>query len=189
MRPALAPRDPAAYLYPGRNGLSAFVGGSYEFLRNHARLLDARAQFHYFATVITPAMAAATVGTGSAYAYTAMDASGDWLDGGRSYQLTLPAGIPAKNFWSLDLYDTQTRSLLETDNPYPSVMSLGGTVQVNDDGSTTVYFGPTAPEGKQSNWVQTVPGKSWFTILRLYGPLQAWFDQTWRPGEIDPLPS
>jgi hypothetical protein len=49
-----------------------------------------------------------------------------------------------------------------------------------------VYFGPTAPEGRQSNWVQTVPGKSWFTILRLYGPLQAWFDQTWRPGEIEP---
>jgi hypothetical protein len=181
------PRDPGAYLYPGSHWLSAFVGGSYEFLRNHARLLDARAQFHYFATVITPAMAAATPGTGSAYAYTAKDASGDWLDGGRSYRLTLRANVPARNFWSIDLYDTQTRSLLETSNPYPSVMSLGGTVQANDDESTTVYFGPTAPEGQESNWVQTVPGKSWFTILRLYGPLQAWFDQTWRPGEIEPV--
>ena len=151
------PRNPAAYLYPGSAWLSAFIGGSYEFLRNHARLLDARAQFHYVATVITPAMAAATVGTGSAYAYTAMDANGDWLDGGQTYRLTLPAGIPAKNFWSVDLYDTQTRSLLETDNPYPSVMSLGGTVRANDDGSTSLYFGPAAPEGKQSNWVQTVP--------------------------------
>ena len=181
------PRDPAAYLYPGSTWLNAFVGGSYEFLRNHARLLDARTQFHYFATVITPAMAAASVGTGSAYAYTAMDANGDWLDGGKSYQLTLPADIPAKNFWSLDLYDTQTRSLLETDNPYPSVMSLGDTVQVSEDGSTSLYFGPTAPEGKQSNWVRTVPGKSWFTILRLYGPLASWFDKTWRPGEIEPV--
>ena len=59
-------------------------------------------------------------------------------------------------------------------------------MQANDDGSTTVYFGPTAPDGRQSNWVQTVPGKSWFTILRLYGPLQPWFDKTWRPGEIEP---
>jgi hypothetical protein len=116
-----------------------------------------------------------------------MDANGDWLDGGQSYRLTLPADIPAKNFWSLDLYDTQTRSLLETDNPYPSVMSLGDTVQVNDDGSTSLYFGPTAPEGKEPNWVQTVPGKSWFTILRLYGPLASWFDKTWRPGEIEPV--
>jgi hypothetical protein len=180
------PRDPAAYLYPGSNWLNAFVGGSYEFLRNHARLLDARAQFHYFATVITPAMAAATPGTGSAYAYTAMDANGNWLDGGLSYQLTLPPGIPAKNFWSVDLYDTQTRSLLETDNPCPSVMSTSGTVRANEDGSTTLYFGPGAPEGREPNWVQTVPGKSWFTMLRLYGPLQAWFDKTWRPGEIEP---
>jgi hypothetical protein len=181
------PRDPASYLYPGSNWLSAFPGGSYEFLRNHARLLDARAQFHYFATVITPAMAAATPGTGSAYAYTAMDASGNWLDGAQSYRLTLPPSIPAKNFWSVDLYDTQTRSLLETDNPYPSVMSLGGTVRANGDGSTTLYFGPTAPNGQRSNWVQTMPGKSWFTILRLYGPLQAWFDKSWRPGEIEPV--
>ena len=180
------PRDPAAYLFPGSNWLNAFVGGSYEFLRNHARLLDARAQFHYFATVITPAVAAATPGTGSAYAYTAMDANGNWLDGGSPYKLTLPPDVPAKNFWSVDLYDTQTRSLLETDNPYPSVMSIGGTVLADDDGSTTLYFGPDAPEGRQPNWVQTVPGKSWFTILRLYGPLQAWFDKTWRPGQIEP---
>jgi hypothetical protein len=178
------PRDPAAYLYPGSNWLSAFVGGSYEFLRNHARLLDARTQFHYFATVITPAMAASRPGAGSAYA--AMDADGRWLDGGQDYQLTLAAGIPARNFWSIDLYDTQTRSLLETSNPYPSVMSIGGAVQANPDGSTTVYFGPRAPAGREPNWVQTVPSKAWFTILRLYGPLQPWFDQTWRPAEIQP---
>ena len=116
-----------------------------------------------------------------------MDANGDWLDGGQTYRLTLPAGVPAKNFWSVDLYDTQTRSLLETDNPYPSVMSLGGSVQASDDGATSLYFGPAAPEGKQSNWVQTVPGKSWFAMLRLYGPLAPWFDKTWRPGEIEPL--
>lgn len=180
------PRDPKAYLYPGSTWLNAFVGGSHEFVRNHARLLDARSQFHYFATVITPAMAHAQVGAGSAYVYTAMDATGSWLDGGTHYRLTLPPDIPAKNFWSVDVYDTQTRSLLETDNPYPSLMSLSGTVAANDDGSTDLYFGPTAPEGQDINWIQTVPGKSWFTILRLYGPLETWFNQTWRAGEIEP---
>lgn len=180
------PRNPEVYYYPGSHWMQAFIGGSYEFLHDNARLLDARAQFHYIATVITPAMAHAQIGAGSAYAVATMDSTGAFLDGGRSYRLTLPADAPARNFWSLDVYDTQTRSLLETDNPYPSVMSLGDTVTANDDGSTEVYFGPAAPAGKESNWVQTIPGKSWFAILRLYGPLEPWFDKTWRPGEIEP---
>ena len=185
---AYSPRDPEAYIYPDSQWLHGFVGGSYEFLRENARLLDARAQFHYFATVITPAMAAEHVGTGSAYAYTAKDATGAWLDGARNHRLRLPAGIPAKNFWAVDLYDTQTRSLLEVDDPHPSVVSLDPAVSANDDGSVDLFFGPTPPAGQEANWVQTVPGKSWFTILRLYGPLESWFDKTWRPGEIERIP-
>jgi hypothetical protein len=180
------PRDPDAYYYPGSTWKTGFTGGSYEFLGHGARLLDARAQFHYFATVITPAMAAKTTGAGSQYAYTAQDAGGNWLDGSRSYQLTLPPDVPAKDFWSLDLYDCQTRSLLVTPNPYPALASRAGTVKTSDDGTTTVYFGPVAPPGQESNWIQTVPGKAWFAMLRLYGPLQPWFDKTWRPGEIRP---
>ena len=61
-------------------------------------------------------------------------------------------------------------------------------VKVNGDGSVDVYFGPKAPEGEANNWVQTIPGKGWFMILRLYGPLEPWFDKTWRPGEIEPQP-
>jgi hypothetical protein len=182
------PRDPDAYLYEGSSWLSAFLGGSYEFLRDGARLLDARTQFHYFATVITPAMAHAQVGAGSAYAYTAHDADGEVLDGARTYSLTLPADPPAKNFWAVDVYDTQTRSLLQTDDPHPSVMSLGEAVPADDDGSFTLWFGPTAPEGREASWVQTVPGKSWFPVLRLYGPLEPWFDKTWRPGELERQP-
>ncbi|XVU26743.1 DUF1254 domain-containing protein [Actinoplanes sp. CA-054009] len=174
------PRDPRAYVYPGGTWLYAFLGGSYEFLRDHARLLDARTQFHYFATVITPAMAAAQVGVGSAYAYAAMDSKHEWLDGSRSYRLTLPPGVPARNFWSVDLYDTQTRSLLETDNPYPSIMG-------RDTGGAELYFGPEPPATGPANWIRTVPGKSWFAMLRLYGPLKTWFDKSWRPGDIEPL--
>ena len=82
---AYAPRDPAGTIHGSWQ--NAFVGGSYEFLRDGARLLDARTLFHYLATVITPAMAHAQVGAGSAYAYTAEDANGDVLDGGRTYRL------------------------------------------------------------------------------------------------------
>ena len=52
-------------------------------------------------------------------------------------------------------------------------------------GSITLYFTLEAPEGKDANWIQTVPGKGWFAILRLYGPLEPWFDKSWRPGEFE----
>jgi hypothetical protein len=181
-----SPRDPEATIFEGSSWLQAFIGGSFEFIRDAARLLDARTSFHYFATVITPAMAHAQVGAGSAYAYTAHDVNGDILDGGRNYALTIPANPPAKNFWSIDVYDTQTRSLLQTDDPYPSVMSLEDGVDANDDGSFTIRFGPDAPAAGTLNWIQTVSGKSWFPMLRLYGPLQPWFDKTWQPGELRP---
>jgi hypothetical protein len=81
-------------------------------------------------------------------------------------------------------YDTQTRSVLQTDQRDTALSSESGTVKSNPDGSVDVYFGAKAPAGKESNWIQTVPGKGWFTILRLYGALEPWFDKTWRPGEI-----
>ncbi|WP_153426528.1 DUF1254 domain-containing protein [Streptomyces alkaliphilus] len=181
------PRDPAFYYYPGSSWKNMFPSRSHEFLSPQgARLLDARAMFHYAALVITPAMAAAAVGAGSQYAYTAEDSTGAWLDGGRSYTLTLPENIPAKNFWAIDVYDTQTRSLLRTEDPYPSVNSLSDAVRAEENGDTVIRFGPTPPRGREANWVRTVPGKGWFTILRLYGPLESWFDQSWRPGEIEP---
>jgi hypothetical protein len=179
-----APRDPDAELYGSwKNG---FVGGSYEFLRNGARILDARTQFHYLATVITPAMAHARVGAGSAYAYTNRDADGVILDGAKSYRLHVDANPPAKNFWAIDVYDTQTRSLIIVPSTTaPAVASNDGEVVANEDGSYDLYFGPSAPEGSESNWVETIPGKSWFPIFRLYGPLQPWLDQTWRLNEFE----
>jgi hypothetical protein len=183
---AYTPRDPGAVLYGSWK--NAFVGGNHEFLRNGARLLDARTQFHYLATVITPAMAHAQIGAGSAYAYTVHDANGDLLDGARTYRLHVDPDPPAKNFWAVDVYDTQTRSLIQVASTiYPALASNSGTLQANDDGSYDLYFGPAAPEGMQSNWVETIPGKSWFQLFRLYGPLQPWFDQTWKLNEFEPI--
>jgi hypothetical protein len=182
---AFKPRDPRLFFYPDSSWKMAWIGGSSEFLAEGARLLDGRTLFFYLATGISPAMVASPPGVGSRYAWTAEDGEGAWLDGARRYRLRLPPDIPAKNFWSVAVYDTQTRSLLQTDDPYPSLTILTGTVRQSPDGSTDVYFGPAPPEGRESNWIQTVAGKGWFTILRLYGPLEPWFDKTWRPGEIE----
>lgn len=127
------------------------------------------------------------VGAGSQYAIAFTDANGDPLNGASNYRLHLPPNIPVNNFWSVILYDNQTRSQLQTDQRWPALSSQDEGVEVNDDGSVEVYFGPEAPEGKQHNWVQTLPGKGWNVIFRLYGPLDPWFDKTWRPGEIEPL--
>jgi hypothetical protein len=93
--------------------------------------------------------------------------------------------VPVNNFWAVTMYDTQTRSQLQTSNPYPSLGSQNKWLKENADGSYDIYFGPTAPKGEESNWLETIPGKSWFTILRMYGPLEPWIKKTWRPGEIE----
>ena len=125
------------------------------------------------------------IGIGSQYAAAYKDSKGNYLDGSKTYKLNIPANPPVKDFWSIVLYDPQTRSMLETDNPYPSVNSELSNLEKNRDGSVDLYFGPKAPEGKENNWMQTVERKGWFTILRIYGPLQQWFDKKWKPGEIE----
>jgi hypothetical protein len=179
---------PEAYLYKNSIWQEGFIGGDYRWLKDGGdggRFLDARTMFFYIATVNTPAMVAKMVGLGSQYAAAMRDPDGNPFDGAKTYKLTIPANVPAKDFWSLVVYDTQTRSELQTSNPFPSLNNLRNPIETNADGSVDVYFGPKAPQGKESNWIETVPGKSWFVILRLYGPLEPWFDKTWKPGEIE----
>ena len=180
-----ASRDERAKIYPDRQWVSPFIGGSYQFLDGGERLLDARSMFFYYATGITPAMSMARVGSGSAYAGAFRDAKGDYFDGGKTYKITLSAPIPAKEFWSFVVYDNQTRSLLETDQKLAGLDSHAPGLKKNADGSVTVWFGPKAPAGQDSNWVQTMPGKGWNVLLRLYGPLEPWFDKSWKAGDLE----
>jgi hypothetical protein len=176
-----------AYYYPNSAWITPFVGGSYKFEQNGVVNLDAKNFFFFYATGITPAMATVMVGQGSQYAAAFVDAKGNPLDGSKTYRVHLPPNIPAKDFWSFTLYDNQTRSMLQTDQQFPAVGSLTKGLLVNADDSVDVYFGPKAPSDKENNWVQTISGKGWNTLLRLYGPLEPWFNKTWRPGEIEPV--
>ncbi len=110
---------------------------------------------------------------------------GDYLDGSKNYKVTLPPNIPAKRFWSFNVYDNQHRSFLETDQKIAGLDSTLPSVKKNADGSVTVWFGPKAPAGQEGNWVQTWPGKGFNVIFRLYGPLEGWFDKSWRPGDLE----
>ncbi|MEI7600252.1 MAG: DUF1254 domain-containing protein [Aestuariivirga sp.] len=180
-----APQDKRMLIYPDRQWLTPFVGGSYLFMDDAELMLDVRATFFYYATGITPAMADAKPGTGSAYAGAFRDKDGNYLDGSKTYRITLPGPIPMNNFWSFTVYDNQTRSLLETDQKLAGVDSTSKELKMNDDGSATIWFGPAPPKGNEGNWVQTMPGKGWNSLLRLYGPLEPWFDKSWKPGDFE----
>jgi hypothetical protein len=181
-------RDPRAPIYPNSRWVTGFIAGDYRWLggdETAGRDLDARTYFFYMATVNTPVMAARIPGKGAQYACNMLDQAGNPYDGAKNYKVNIPANVPAADFWSFVIYDPQTRSELQTSQTYPSKNSKRDKLITNADGSVDLYFGPKAPAGKEANWTATVPGKGWFSVLRLYGPLDPWFDKQWKPGEIE----
>jgi len=154
-----------------------------------ARTLDSRTAFYYGYTMDSPGMIMRLPNVGSQYLMGFMDADKNYLDGGKTYKVILPPNIPAGAFWSFTLYDNQTRSMLQTPQRYPRAGSQTyptPAAVANADGSTTIYFGPTKPaDAKEGNWIQTMPGKGWFTLLRLYSPKESFFTKEWRLSEIE----
>ena len=181
------PRDKTAYVYPDSKSawVMAYFGHDVFFEVDGARNLDARTNFFYAYTGVSPAMAETHAGKGSDYAMAFLDSKKQPIDGAKNYKLHLPPNVPVNNFWAVTLYDTQTRSQLQTSNPLPTLGSQSKGVKKNADGSYDIYFGPKPPAGKQGNWLETVPGKAWFPVLRMYGPLEPWIKKTWRPSEIE----
>ncbi len=178
-------RDRRFFYYPDRGWKMGYRGDDVDFSPDGVLDLDARTLYFWLTDQISPAMWVEMVGIGSQYAIADHDGEGRYLDGGRVYRLHLPPGIPAKDFWSVLVNDPQTRSMLQTDQRFPSLSSQKQGILLNPDTSVDVWFGPEPPVGRVSNWIQTIPGKGWFAVLRLYGPLEPWFDKTWRPGEIE----
>jgi hypothetical protein len=154
-----------------------------------ARTLDSKTAFYYSYTLDSPGMIMRLPRVGSQYLMGYLDANKQDLDGGKTYKVKLPPNIPAAAFWSFTLYDNQTRSMLQTPQRFPRAGSQcypTPAATADDDGSTTVVFAPERPADiPEGNWIQTTEGKGWFPILRLYSPLQSFFDKSWRPSEIE----
>ncbi len=176
---------PGGLLWEDRQYINAFMGGDPFFLADSYMNLDNRVAFFTDAYSVSPAMAMNFVGMGAKYPFTLRDADGDLLSGGSSYKLHLPPGIPAKLFWSVTVYDAEHASGLDNGQPLPSLNSMDRP-QPNADGTVDIYFGPERPDGAE-NWLATVPGRGFFTILRLYGPDQPYFDETWKPDDLKKL--
>lgn len=183
---ANAPRDAyqrweGLYWYANLQGYPEFRD---EFNRP---LVDLMARMAWFGTGRTLAMHGQQPGIGSAYTWTYRDANGDWINPSTTYRLRLPGPIPAKDFWSVVVYDLWTRSMLANGQPFPSLNSYSDGVQLDDDGGVTVYIGPEPPDGQEANWIRTMPETGWFPILRIYGPLEEWIDGSWRPSDLEPM--
>lgn len=149
--------------------------------------LDASAQFFFFGWGTSSAIGRREVGGGSMYFLSFREIDGSYLDGGKNYKMTIPGPVPASLFWSATVYDAGTRCLIETPLDRAAVRSHLDGPAANSDGSYDIYFGPNAPEGKETNWVQTIPEKGWFSTVRIYGPKKEVFDGSWRLSDVEEI--
>lgn len=180
---SFASRDPDTYYYPDRKW--QYIGDvPYNFNKDGVLEIDRRAYIHYMGIGNSPAMVTKNVGIGSYYLWTYKDSDGGFLEGAQNYKLRIPANVPAKDFWSVVVYDTQSRSELENGEKFPSLSKYTGP-KANADGSVDVYFGPTMPPGQEKNWIRTVAGKGWFPFFRFYGPLAPLYDKSWVLSDVE----
>jgi hypothetical protein len=158
-----------------------------EFAWRNTGHVDVNAKAHMYINhySISSGMISSVVGLGAKYAGAYKDSEGNFLTGENTYKITIPANVPAKLFWSLTAYEFSTASGLPAGQEYPSLNSLND-LDYNEDGSVTLYFSPTQPDGKK-NWIKTIPDTGWFSLIRIYGPDQPFFDRKFKPGDFEKI--
>ena len=183
---SFADRRPDRVVWPDRTWEWAalrFEDGDF----NSANYADTYARDKWFFQAIgaSPAMFRRDAGAGSLYWLGLRDKSGAYLDGGKTYKLTVPQLVPGKLFWSVTVYDTETRSQVVTDQGKAALRSLFELKDKMAGKTVDLYFGPKAPPGQEGQWIKTIPGKGWFVYFRIYGPEPPAFDGSWKPGDFE----
>ena len=179
-----ASRDPEINYWPNRHWEKMFIRNT-EFVNNGHNDIDARTLWHYQAICVSPNLLSTTPGVGTSYLTSFRDKEGDYLLGGKTYRLTVPANPPVKRFWAVTAYDPMSRSLLDSGGNI-TVSSTRG-VDTNPDGSVDVYFGQKAPKGKEKNFIKTDPDKGFFVVFRFYGPLEGYIEKTWVMNDFEQI--
>lgn len=179
-------RQPKARVWPDRQYSFVFIGGTPSFETEERQMIDERTNFAHQAFSTAESMALELEGQGSAYFAGFKDAKGAWLNGSNNYRLHVPAKLPARTFWAVNVYDTGTRSMIDTDQGVPGLDGSNDLIR-NKDGSVDIHMGPKAPKGMEKNWIQTIPDRGFFIYFRLYGPEKAWFDRSWKLDDIEKL--
>ena len=172
--------------WPDRQwNLAIVLDNSQQRCTHHDELLECASWF-YEAVSFSEATKSQVRGAGKAYVGCYTDANGEWLDGGRTYTLHVPAVPPAQLFWSATVYGVTIRCLIDNDQQRGDRGSRDADLIYNDDGSLDLWFGPTEPDQDETNWVQIIPGKDWFAYFRFHGPLEPHFDRSWKLADITP---
>jgi len=179
-----AKRIPGSRYRPDTHWDYVIMADPAQDLKDYSQL-DERAAYFYEGIFLTRAMMSKTPGFGQAYLGGYHDKDGHAFDGGQSYHLHVPPNVPAKQFWSVTLYDVDTRCLIQNKEQIADRSSRQPGLVKNADGSVDLYFGPTAPKGFENNWIPTVPGRAWFTWFRFYAPLEPYIERTWALPDIE----
>lgn len=181
---AFADDAPERLVWPDRNWeWVVYSEGDFGYYEKNFLNLSVRERWFYQATLETDKMFMHKEGAGSLYWLAAVDADGAALDGATSYTLTVPAPVPAAQFWSVTLYDLDTRSEINTPQFKPVLTSLRDDLAPDGSGGITLHFGPDRPRDEVP-WLQTTPGSQWFAYFRIYGPGAPAFDGTWKPSDF-----
>jgi hypothetical protein len=146
--------------------------------------IEAREKWFYQAIGASPAMFRRAAGAGSLYWLGLRDSSGEYLDGGKTYTLRVPLPVPAGLFWSVTVYDAETRCEIDTEQGKAALRSLFELKDKPASGQSELTFGPAVPAGKEDRWIRTIPGKGWFAYFRIYGPEAPAFDGSWKPDDF-----
>ena len=149
----------------------------FPFLTPDRLLVDERGILYFWATFLPEHL-----GGGSFYLMGLKDKDGDLLDGQSLYRLRVPKDVPAREFWSAIAYSMKTKGFIDDTKPV-GLSSQDESLKANADGTHDIYFGPTAPKGMESNWVQT--GEDFLLIFRLYGPSKEVVEGKWTLNDVE----